>query len=119
MSTEPDPRPRLTTGAGTIAGRACTNCDLRTLSGADRCPSCRHPLTSTVFGPGGIVWSSTVVRVPIPGRTPPYTLAYVDLDDGPRVLCHVDGLTDRPPVGQRVRLSGTTADGDLMVEVES
>lgn len=72
-----------------------------------------------MFGPGGIVWSSTVVRVPVPGRTPPYTVAYVDLDDGPRVLCHVDGLTNRPPVGHRVRLCGTTADGDLLVEIES
>lgn len=119
MTTQPDPRPRFGEGTDTIDGRACSTCGLRTLSAAEKCPSCRGVLASATFGPGGIIWSSTVVRIPVPGRTPPYAVAYVDLDDGPRVLCHIDEATDRPPVGHRVRLSGTTAEGDLMAEVVS
>jgi uncharacterized OB-fold protein len=54
-----------------------------------------------------------VVRIPVPGRTPPYALAYVDLDDGPRVLAHADDPVD---IGARVRLAASR-DGDVRVEV--
>jgi uncharacterized OB-fold protein len=69
------------------------------------------------FGPLGTVWSSTVVRIALPGRTPPYALAYVDVDDGPRVLAQVDGRTERVDVGSRVTLGCPTETGDVMVEV--
>ena len=77
-----------------------------------------------MFGPSGTVWSSTVVRVPVPGRTPPYGLAYVDLDNGPRVLAHVadtgtDAGTERVPPGTRVTIVGETLDGDVLVAVVS
>lgn len=81
-----------------------------------------------MFGPSGTVWSSTVVRVPVPGRTPPYGLAYVDLDNGPRVLAHVadpgtdtgtDPGTERVPPGTRVTIVGETLDGDVLVAVVS
>ena len=68
------------------------------------------------FAPTGRVWSSTVVRIPVPGRTPPYTLAYVDIDDGPRVLAHLVGVTDRVDIGTRVRFVDRTTDGDLAME---
>jgi uncharacterized OB-fold protein len=61
------------------------------------------------------------VRVPVPGRTPPYGLAYVDLDDGPRLLAHVhqpddDGAdTARLAPGTRVSLIGATDVGDVLV----
>ncbi|QGW25748.1 hypothetical protein GJR88_04174 [Dietzia sp. DQ12-45-1b] len=49
-------------------------------------------------------------------RTPPYTLAYVDLRSGPRVLAHVGGEESAPAVGSRVRLT-EPVDGDVVVEV--
>ena len=123
MSTTPDPRPRAarraadaTTGTSTgtrLVGASCDACGLHSLSQADRCPSCRSPMRPAEFGPDGTVWSSTVVRIPVPGRTPPYTLAYLDLDDGPRVLCRVEHVDHRVPVGTVLRLSGTTDDGDV------
>lgn len=69
------------------------------------------------FGPFGTVWSATVVRIPVPGRTPPYGLAYVDLDDGPRILAHVADSERAVPIGARVRLLPGAADGDPQVEV--
>ena len=115
MTTDPDPRPRTSDGPSpTVLGASCSACGLKTVSAAGRCPSCGSALDTAQFGPDGSVWSSTVVRVPIPGRTPPYALAYVDLDDGPRVLCHLDS-DERPAVGSRVRLAGTTSAGDLLV----
>ena len=68
-----------------------------------------------MFGPGGTVWSSTVVRIPVAGREPPVALAYVDLDDGPRVLVHAPLAPDAPAVGSRVVLVAPTAAGDPAV----
>jgi uncharacterized OB-fold protein len=68
------------------------------------------------FGPAGVVWSVTTIHVPSGKREAPYTLAYVDFDDGPRVLAHLaDGATI-PPVAGRVRLRGTTPHGDPEIE---
>ena len=90
----------------------------RRLWASPRCPLCGGRPEAATFGPAGSVWSSTVVRVAVPGRTPPYGLAYVDLEDGPRVLAHVDPGADaaeRLTPGTRVRLSGATPDGDVLV----
>jgi len=69
------------------------------------------------FGPTGTLWSSTVVRIAVPGRTPPYALAYVDLDDGPRILAEIIGVAERVSIGTRVALSSQSDIGDLRVEM--
>lgn len=118
MRPATDPRPRVTrTDADPrLLGQRCVGCGYRTAAPRPRCPECRSGLEDTSFGPGGVVWAATVVRIPVPGRTPPYTLAYVDLDGGPRVLAHVAGAAARPDVGARVRLVDAR-DGDVTVEV--
>ncbi|MCU1626481.1 MAG: hypothetical protein JWP64_1430 [Pseudonocardia sp.] len=121
----PDPRPQVSPGAdggGVVDGRRCRSCDEVSAFAWPACPACGGAVDPASFGPFGTVWSATVVRIPVPGRPPPYRLAYVDLDDGPRVLAHVvtDPTADRvlpAPVGGRVRLLPTTDDGDLLVEV--
>ena len=118
MTTQPDPRPRIRDAATpTLTGSTCQSCGLHTLSTAARCPDCRGDLAEATFGPAGVVWSSTVVRVPVPGRAPPYPMSYVDLVDGPRVLCHIAGPPRAAPVGASVRLAGATPEGDLMAEI--
>ena len=113
-----DPRPVVVDGAtgAQVAGVRCTACGYAVATARPRCPVCHGPVAPAAFGPGGTVWSSTVVRVPLPGRTPPYPLAYVDLDDGgPRVLVHTPG--DVPAsIGGRIRLIEKNADGDLVAE---
>jgi len=114
-----DPRPAGVDDEGTwrVPGRRCPACGYRSAHQRPRCPRCAGPLEATAFGPAGTVWSSTVVRVPVPGRTPPYVLAYVDLDEGPRVLAHVAGAgATAPPIGSTVHVSGVGAHGDLEVE---
>ena len=120
MTTLPDPRPRIRDDAKapTLDGFTCQACGLHTLSTVERCPDCRGALSPATFGPHGLVWSSTVVRVPVPGRTPPYPMSYVDLTDGPRVLCHLTGPAEAAPVGAAVQLCGATAEGDLMAQVD-
>ena len=118
MTTIPDPRPVVADAPGgpAVAGARCSSCGHPSLWVSPRCQVCGGLPGPATFGPAGSVWSSTVVRVPVPGRTPPYALAYVDLDDGPRVLAHVAGTTERLAPGTRVRVRGTTDDGDVLVE---
>jgi hypothetical protein len=62
-----------------------------------------------------VVWSTTRIHIAHGERTAPYTLAYVDLDDGPRVLAHV--VTGPVAIGDPVRLQERTRLGDPQVEV--
>jgi uncharacterized OB-fold protein len=83
------------------------------------CPICHSSLCGQWYGPGGTVWASTVVRVPVGDYPPPRLVAYVDLDDGPRILCQVETDTGAVPVvpGTRVQLTGPSPQGDPMVRV--
>jgi uncharacterized OB-fold protein len=58
------------------------------------------------------------VRIEVQGRQPPYGLAYLDLDDGPRVLVHVDPESG-VRIGDRARIVGLTSDGDCDAIVET
>jgi acetyl-CoA C-acetyltransferase len=64
------------------------------------------------------VWSSTVVRIAVGDRHPPYGLAVVDLADGPRILAHLADDKTLPP-GTSVEVTGSTADGDVLVEASA
>lgn len=91
-----------------VPGLRCTGCGHPTAFWAPCCPVCRGEVKPAAFGPRGTVWSSTVVRVPVAGLEPPYGLAYVDLDDGPRVL--VRTIAPSPPPGAQVLI--TSVEGD-------
>lgn len=123
MTTTPDPRPQVVRsedGTFHLIGSRCRSCGHPMLALPPRCASCLEPhVADATFGASGTVWSSTVVRIAVPGRTPPYALAYVDIDEGPRVLAHVIGHDERVAVGQRVRLVSSSAAGDLTVQVLS
>lgn len=84
----------------------------------ERCPVCGGTCDLAEFGPGGAVFAATVLRVPVPGRTPPYSLAYVDLDDGPRILAHGNRTDAALQPHDRVQLIGTTPEGDPLVTPE-
>jgi uncharacterized OB-fold protein len=72
-------------------------------------------LDDTAFGPFGTVWAATIVRVQVGGYNPPRALAYVDLDDGPRLICEITGEPDVAlPVGSRVELTEPSAEGNPM-----
>ena len=72
-------------------------------------------MVEKLYGPTGTVWSTTVVHITVPNQQSPYALAYVDLDNGPRVLAHVDRADRRLAVGQIVHLVEATGDGDVQV----
>ena len=83
-----------------------------------RCPRCRAEVEPARFGPEGTIWSHTTLHVASrPGEELPYTLAYLDLDDGPRTLVRIAGPV--PRVGDRVRLIATSDAGDPRAEVST
>lgn len=118
-SVEPDPRPALALqDAGwQVAGTRCTACGHPSVERGPRCAVCGCTVDPAWFGPSGTVWSWTTVRIASTGREPPYTLAYIDLVDGPRILAHVDGALDLAAVDAPVRIIGHTSLGDTLVEV--
>lgn len=119
MNVDPRPSTRRKGADTLVEGVRCSACGHAVAFPRPRCPRCRGKVEAATFGPSGVIWASTIVRVPVPGRTPPYGLAYVDLDDGPRILAHVAATGADTPVaiGTDVRLTDRTADGDVQVEV--
>lgn len=103
-------RPRVIDGL--LRGAQCTTCR-HALSQADVpwCPVCYSPVEPCGFAPVGTVWSATTIRLPVGRWSPPYGLAYVDVDDGPRVLVHV-GVDPIPHAGDRVEF--VDDEGDLV-----
>lgn len=113
---EPDPRPRVVSADADwlVVGGRCPDCGYVVAGPRPRCPACRGAVAEVRFGPGGTVWSATVVRIPVPGRPPPYAVAYVDLDDGPRILAHTPGA-HALAIGSHVRLAESSPAGDAQV----
>ena len=103
-------RPQLTDGL--LRGARCTAC-AHALSQSDVpwCPVCYSAIEPCGFTPAGTVWAATTVRMPVGRWSAPFGLAYVDVDDGPRVLVHV-GADPIPHAGDRVEF--TDDEGDLV-----
>jgi uncharacterized OB-fold protein len=115
--TTPDPRPAVERQGQrfVIRGKHCLNCGHHFAVPPELCRLCHAEAVDAHFGPGGTVWASTVVWISAAGRNTPYTLAYIDLASGPRILAHVDDAGGRLFSGQRVELTGQTPDGDPLV----
>jgi hypothetical protein len=115
-----DPRPVVVEedGRHLLAGGHCLVSGHALVRPVPRCPRCRGEVAPARFGPDGVVWAVTVVHVPAhEGDAVPYTLAYVDLDAGPRLLVRLDESLAPARVGARVRLTASSAAGDPAAEV--
>ena len=110
--TPADPRPCLI--GGRIAGSTCTACGHNAARRHPRCERCLGNTIATDFGPTGVVWSSATVHLRIGELTPPFVLAYIDVDAGPRVLAQVVGGNEIP-AGGLVRFTGEE-NGNLTVK---
>ncbi|GAA1512682.1 Zn-ribbon domain-containing OB-fold protein [Nocardioides humi] len=102
-------QPSLT--ATGVAGGRCLSCGRATAPATHRCPWCGAVVEFADFAPRGVVWASTVVHLDSAGRAVPRALAYVDLDDGPRVLVSQAEAVVWP-VGTPVTLGAATVAAD-------
>ncbi|MFC4943618.1 Zn-ribbon domain-containing OB-fold protein [Pseudonocardia sp. GCM10023141] len=111
-----DSRPVL--GEGAVLGVRCTACRYPAAQQElPWCPVCYAPVEPARFAATGAAWSSTVVAIRVGDRRPPFGLAYLDLDDGPRVLVHL-AEPAVVPIGARLRITGVDL-GDLVAAVEA
>ena len=100
-----------------VLGVRCTTCRYPAAqTGIPWCPVCYGPVEPARFAPTGAAWSSTLVAIPVGTRRPPFALAYLNLDDGPRVLVHL-AEPAVVPIGARLRITATDA-GDLVAQVQ-
>lgn len=83
-----DPRPTLV--GGSLVGARCTRCGHGFSPALEWCPRCLGGAAPTKFRGTGVVWAATLVHLPMGPRTCPWAVAYIDLDDGPRLLGHLD-----------------------------
>lgn len=93
-----------------VPGHRCDRCGYPVLSDRPACPNCGGRLLPATFTGEGAVWSATVVRIDVPGHPAPRVLAYVDLNDGPRILAAVNKPDGRPPrPGAQVEVTDATS----------
>jgi len=82
-----------------LVGSRCACCgDLR-FPRAVGCPACHAPadqLQPALLSPLGRVVTATRIERAIAPFKPPYLLAYVQLQEGPRVLCQLLAETRKP-----------------------
>ena len=118
--TAADPRPEFVKEGERylLVGGRCRSCGLASAYVPPICPCGQAgQVESCGFGPGGTVFSSTVLHIPVSERPPPTCLAYVDVDDGPRILAHVElALGVAPLPGDQVFLAGRNSLGDPIVK---
>jgi uncharacterized protein len=90
-----------------LLGSRCRVCGELSFPSRAFCPRCDSEdfEASVALSPLGRIHTFTVIRQAPPGRVTPYTLAYVDLDDGVRVMAQVDGEADELSIGRPVKLT--------------
>lgn len=89
-----------------LLGSACNQCSIRTFPACSFCPACNSDDVEpqVVLASEGKIYSYTVIRQAPGGRKTPYTLAYVDLTDGVRVMAQIDAHIDTLHIDMPVRL---------------
>lgn len=101
------------THVGTIPMTACIECTFRSATPAATCPLCGAATEQRSTQAIGTVWSHTLVHLPHATNTNGYRLVYVDLDDGPRILCQQAADVASVKVDDRVRIS--PGDDDIYI----
>jgi len=89
--------------------RHCTDCDATFHPPRRICPECHGDATEWIEASGeGTIYTFSVMRQNFGpfGEAVPYVLAYVELDEGPRILTNVVGVdVDEVEIGQRVTIA--------------
>jgi uncharacterized protein len=90
---------------GRLLVQRCTACGVHQFYPRPFCLSCESTTLEWTETKGtGTIYSITTVRLPVtPDLTPPYLLALVDLDEGPRLLTNIEASV--ASIGDRVSVS--------------
>ncbi len=90
------------TRAGELRLQRCDACSKVYFPPRPFCPACASRQVSVFAASGrGVLWSYVIHHRPVPGFTPPYAIAVVQLDEGPRLMSNV---VDCPQTPEALRL---------------
>ncbi|MDL4821312.1 OB-fold domain-containing protein [Actinomadura opuntiae] len=104
--------------AGELRIQRCADCGALRHPPGPMCPKCHSPNRDHVVASGRGEVHSYVVHhhPPVPGRTPPYVVAVVELEEGVRIVGNVNGCApDDVKVGMPVRLVFERMDDELVL----
>ncbi|RWN94621.1 OB-fold domain-containing protein [Mesorhizobium sp.] len=95
----------------------CRNCDQNSLYPRPFCVVCHADTLEWVKASGlGVVFSKTKVwRQVLPELPPPYSVAIVELDEGPRLMTRV--INGEASIGDRVRVAWLERGGEPRLPV--
>ncbi len=96
--------------------QACQDCGHHQHYPRPFCLSCQSSVLKLVaVGGGGVIYALTTMRLPvIAALQPPYHLALVDLEEGPRLLTNILCDTDQVPrIGDSVVLDWREREAEL------
>jgi uncharacterized OB-fold protein len=96
------------TRAGELRLQRCDSCRKAYFPPRPFCPACASRAVSIFRASGkGRLFSYVIHHRPVPGFTPPYAIAVVELDEGPRLMTNI---VDCPQTPEALQL-------DMPVEV--
>lgn len=122
MTWEPRPIPEVTpeterywraAAEGTLLVRACTACGFTFHYPRAFCPECFSPDVEwrDATGEGTVYSFSPAYRMSgWPEEDLPLLVAYVELDEGPRIITNIDADPDEIEIGSRVRVKFVDTD---------
>jgi uncharacterized OB-fold protein len=85
------------TRAGELRLQRCTKCQHTYFPPRPFCPKCAAREVSVIRASGkGVLWSYVIHHRPAPGFTPPYSIAVVQLEEGPRMLTNIVDCPQTP-----------------------
>jgi uncharacterized OB-fold protein len=100
---------------GRLAVQHCDSCDALRWPPLPGCPDCRSRNTTWVdVAPSGTIWSFVIYRRAFHASLEnqiPYTVAMVELDDGPYMVGRLIPSEKPPAVGDRVDAEFLDVDG--------
>ena len=82
---------------GELRLQRCTDCDHNYFPPRPFCPRCGSREVSVFKASGrGVLHSYVIHQRPTPGFTPPYSVAVVQLEEGPRMMTNIVGVPQTP-----------------------
>ncbi|MGY6026426.1 Zn-ribbon domain-containing OB-fold protein [Streptomyces spinosirectus] len=98
---------------GRLHGSRCAGCEVATYPAGPACPRCGDPAEPVVLSGTGTLWTWTVQRyapksppyVPPAAGFEPFTVGYVELPEGVRVLATLDIRPEDAEIGMPVTVT--------------
>ncbi len=85
------------TRAGELRLQRCTACEKAYYPPRPFCPACGSRKVEVFRSSGrGFLYSYVIHQRPAPGFTPPYSIAVVELEEGPRMMTNIIGVPQTP-----------------------